>query len=243
MAQYDGTLGPLQLGSWFASILYGVAMCKTWEYVDSKKNLQFRKGLLICCMVSCSLAMIGQFASVYYFVGTILVTTIDIIVMTDVKVMSWKEIANTGSLLFTAGMACAGESLLLGTRRLIHRLIVGAIQTGSTTSTVALAMLISGLATKQSSTVPAALSYLIGPMYVLTLLYNLNLRPYDDVGASDTGTDGSLTHPLTRPPLTHPSFTNPACTVDTCMDSIHLQKLCRDEVRRGQQYRTVLNDI
>ncbi|KAF8182403.1 hypothetical protein K438DRAFT_1975536 [Mycena galopus ATCC 62051] len=305
MAQYDGTLGPLQLGSWFASILYGVAMCKTWEYVDSKKNLQFRKGLLICCMVSCSLAMVGQLASVYYltvtfwgntvaiqklywpkpfhvmfnyftgiivdafliyrlhrmwkkmwitlflgccvflgFVGTIMSTAIDIILITGVNVMSWREIGNTGSLLFTVGMASADVFIAVAfiwklltlkspfdpTNSLIHRLIVGAIQTGSTLSIVALAMLISGHATKKSSTVPAALSYLIGPMYVLTLLYNLNLRLYDDVGASDTGTDDSLTHPslthpsLTRPPLTHPSFTNPACTVDICMDSIHVHR-------------------
>ncbi|KAF8182404.1 hypothetical protein K438DRAFT_1975537 [Mycena galopus ATCC 62051] len=273
MAQYDGTLGSLHIGSWFASILYGVAMSKTWEYVDSKKNRQFRKGLLICCMISCSLAMVGQFTTVYYltvtfwgntiaihklywpnpfhvifnyltgimvdafliyrlhrvwkkmwitlflgccvvlgFVGSIMISVIDILMITDINTSS-REKGATSSLLFTVGMA------------LIHRLIIGAIQTSSTTSAVALAMLISTCTIKHSSTVSTALSYPIGPLYVLTLIYNLNLRPYDVVGASGTGTDGSLTHPsLTRPPLTYPSFTNPACTVDTCMDSIHMHR-------------------
>ncbi|KAF8179495.1 hypothetical protein K438DRAFT_1977206 [Mycena galopus ATCC 62051] len=81
-------------------------------------------------------------------------------------------------------------------------------------------MLISTYTIKHSSTVSTALFYAIGPLYVLTLIYNLNLRPYDDVGASDTGTGGSLMRPsLMRPPLTHPSFTNPSCTVDICMDT------------------------
>ncbi|KAF8215448.1 hypothetical protein K438DRAFT_1749484 [Mycena galopus ATCC 62051] len=166
-----------------------------------------------------------------------------------------REKGATGSLLFTVGVACEGESLLLGTRSskftklctrkspfqatnsLIHYLIIGAIQTSSTTSIVALVMLISTYTIKHSSTVSTALFYAIGPVYVLTLIYNLNLRPYDDVGASETGTGGTLMRPsLMRPPLTHPSFTNLSCTVDICMDSIYLQKLCRDEVRREQQY-------
>ncbi|KAF8128058.1 hypothetical protein K438DRAFT_2000480 [Mycena galopus ATCC 62051] len=102
----------------------------------------------------------------------------------------------------------------LATNSLIHCLIIGAIQTSSTTSIVALVMLISTYTIKHSSTVSTALFYAIGPLYVLTLIYNLNLRLYDDVGASDTGTGGSLMCPsLMRPPLTHPSFTNPSCTV------------------------------
>ncbi|KAF8194751.1 hypothetical protein K438DRAFT_1968699 [Mycena galopus ATCC 62051] len=141
-------------------------------------------------------------------------TAIDIILITGVNVMSWKEIANTGSLLFTADPP---------PHRRRHP--DGLCHEHSRSSDADI-----GPCHQKSSTVPAALSYLIGPMYVLTLLYNLNLRPYDDVGASDTGTDDSLTHPslthpsLTRPPLTHPSFTNPACTVDTCMDSIHVHR-------------------
>ncbi|KAF8194750.1 hypothetical protein K438DRAFT_1968698 [Mycena galopus ATCC 62051] len=304
MAQYDGTLGSLHIGSWFASILYGFAMSKTWEYVDSKKNLQFRKRLLICCMVSCSLAMVGQFTTVYYltvtfwgntiaihklywpnpvhvifnyltgimvnafliyrlhrvwkkmwitlflgccvvlgFVGSIMISVIDILMITDVNTSSvQRERGYQLPAFYHVFIAvafiwklCTLKSPFQPTNSLIHRLIIGAIQTSSTTSAVALAMLISTCTIKHSSTVSTALSYPIGPLYVLTLIYNLNLRPYDDVGASGTGTDGSLTHPsLTRPPLTYPSFTNPACTVDTCMDSIHMHRT--PTIMLGKEY-------
>jgi hypothetical protein len=96
--------------------------------------------------------------------------------------------------------------------RLIYRLIIGAIQTGSTTSTVAVATMVAYYIRKGSSNgalysinhsiqtrihslggpVPTAFHYLIGPLYMLTLLYNFNLRRYR-AGLSRSGSRRSDT--------------------------------------------------
>ncbi|KAJ7839677.1 hypothetical protein B0H14DRAFT_3458530 [Mycena olivaceomarginata] len=85
---------------------------------------------------------------------------------------------------------------------LIKRLVVGAVQTGSTTSFYTARYELAAVATMVSyyildegtndsnipthsipgpgGTVSMAIYYLIGPLYMLTLLYNLNLRQYRD---------------------------------------------------------------
>ncbi|KAJ7851403.1 hypothetical protein B0H14DRAFT_3661281, partial [Mycena olivaceomarginata] len=68
-------------------------------------------------------------------------------------------------------------------RRLIQRLVIGAIQTGSTTSTVAILTLVTFLI-NEGSNVPTGFHFLIGPLYMLTLLYNFNLRQHDAVSGS-----------------------------------------------------------
>ncbi|KAF8124629.1 hypothetical protein K438DRAFT_2002612 [Mycena galopus ATCC 62051] len=303
MAQSDGRLGSMMIISWLASILYGVAMCKTGGYVASKKNPQFRKGLLVCCMVSCTLAMVGQLAEVYYPTVTRWGNTTAIHKQVLTRSVSWPHILHvifnccTGTVVdgflihrlhrlyknmwITLLLGCGVGAWSLGaiislintishdnkfprgktamsspishsslflstdifitsafiwklhtlhspspaTNSLIHRLIVGAIQTGSTTTTVAVAMLISKYADRNRGRAGTAFFPLIGPLYLLTLLYNLNLQPYDDANASSTGKSGSLTHPpLTHPPLTQPSFANPSWTVDICMDGVHVHR-------------------
>ncbi|KAJ7876859.1 hypothetical protein B0H14DRAFT_3436319 [Mycena olivaceomarginata] len=52
------------------------------------------------------------------------------------------------------------------------------VQTGSTTSVVSIVTLVSYII-KNDSNVPTACCYLIGPLYLLTLFYNLNLRQHD----------------------------------------------------------------
>ncbi|KAF9043503.1 hypothetical protein BDZ89DRAFT_1128215 [Hymenopellis radicata] len=61
------------------------------------------------------------------------------------------------------------------TEHLIQRLMRNAMQTGSTTSVIALCVLISYLI-NTSSNVETAFAFILGRVYILTLLYNLNIR-------------------------------------------------------------------
>ncbi|KAF8195223.1 hypothetical protein K438DRAFT_1934373, partial [Mycena galopus ATCC 62051] len=283
MAEYDELLGYVLISSWFAAILYGVAICKAWEYVahPSRANLGFRKALLLCCMVSCSVGMVGQFAGAYIptvtfwgntdaiqrwywpgpvyllctcctgimvngflihrlyrltrsmclalFLGCWVVTglagsiLISVIIMTA-KGDSPKTHAATSALVWTVGTAGADISIAIAliwklctvpvqspvktTNSLISRLIIAAIQTGTATSTVAIAILVSYYIVKDGSNAPTAFFYLIDPLYVLTLLYNLNLRPQGDTSTSEP-TGHSTDHSL---------------TVEFCMDAIHVHR-------------------
>ncbi|KAJ7108195.1 hypothetical protein C8R44DRAFT_938197 [Mycena epipterygia] len=71
-----------------------------------------------------------------------------------------------------------------GTKSLIQRLTITAIQTGSATSIASIITLISYIA-KPTSNVPTACFYLVGPLYVISLLYNLNLRQHDALSGSN----------------------------------------------------------
>ncbi|KAL0946248.1 hypothetical protein HGRIS_012505 [Hohenbuehelia grisea] len=80
------------------------------------------------------------------------------------------------------GIACALVHQLLKmksafpkTSSTIHRLILGAVQTGTVPCILALASLITYLAHIQSN-VPGAFAFCIGRVYALTMLYNLNFR-------------------------------------------------------------------
>ncbi|KAJ7323877.1 hypothetical protein DFH08DRAFT_346490 [Mycena albidolilacea] len=69
------------------------------------------------------------------------------------------------------------------TRSFISRLIIRTVQTGSTTSVVAIITL--GLYLhKNDSNIPTACSFLVAPFYALTLLVNLNLRQRDTISVS-----------------------------------------------------------
>ncbi|KAJ7600025.1 hypothetical protein C8J56DRAFT_1037642 [Mycena floridula] len=95
----------------------------------------------------------------------------------------------TATLLWTISSAGADFSIAMAliwqlrrmksafkeTQTLIRRIIIGTIQTGCTTTIVAIVALVTYLANPQSN-VPTALEFPQGPLYVLTLLYNLNLR-------------------------------------------------------------------
>ncbi|KAJ7710067.1 hypothetical protein B0H14DRAFT_707609 [Mycena olivaceomarginata] len=72
-----------------------------------------------------------------------------------------------------------------------------AVQTGSTTSTAAVATMVSYYILKNNSNVATAIYYLIGPLYLLTLLYNFNLRQYRD--RIDINVSGSTDTRLTGP--------------------------------------------
>ncbi|KAF8142489.1 hypothetical protein K438DRAFT_1877931, partial [Mycena galopus ATCC 62051] len=83
--------------------------------------------------------------------------------------------AATGVVIFTVGTATADILIAVSLIwklvtmktyfRLIHRLVVGAIQTGSTTSTVAVAVVVAYYLDKESN-VPTVFNYLMSPLYV-----------------------------------------------------------------------------
>ncbi|KAF8210024.1 hypothetical protein K438DRAFT_1753629 [Mycena galopus ATCC 62051] len=124
-----------------------------------------------------------------------------------------REKSATAALIWTVGMAdiliaaaliwklCTMQSPFKATnssmgnsasrvisQSIIPRLIIGAIQTGATTSTLAVAMMVSSYIGKDSSNAPTAFHYLTGPLYVLTLLYNLNLQRDNEGPAYPTPT-------------------------------------------------------
>ncbi|KAF8213000.1 hypothetical protein K438DRAFT_1957583 [Mycena galopus ATCC 62051] len=283
MGQYDDLVGSMLIGSWLAAMLYGVTVCKAWEYVARyPKDVRFRKGLLLCCIFSSSLSMVGAFANVYYPTVTFWGNSVGLemrlwgfpvyVVFNSVtgamvdaflirrlyrlsKILwlaiflaicvvlgpgesaasaallpplaaraafvgaivisfslaganySSRNQAAIGVVIFSAGTAGADiliavaliwqlvtiQTSLITTNSLIYRLVVGAIQTGSTTSTIAIAVVVSYYI-NQESNVPTALNYMMSPLYVVTLLYNLNLQRRDGTsGRTDNrGTDISL---------------------------------------------------
>ncbi|KAJ7819437.1 hypothetical protein B0H14DRAFT_3473058 [Mycena olivaceomarginata] len=85
------------------------------------------------------------------------------------------DISIASSLIWKLRMLKTGFK---GTQSLINRLIIQTVQTGSTTSVVSIVTLVSYII-KNDSNVPTACCYLIGPLYLLTLFYNLNLRQHD----------------------------------------------------------------
>jgi hypothetical protein len=55
------------VSSWLSAMLYGVVLCQTWEYISTyPKEARFRKILLLCCLTTSMLALIAEFANVYY---------------------------------------------------------------------------------------------------------------------------------------------------------------------------------
>ncbi|KAJ7088536.1 hypothetical protein C8R43DRAFT_1050693 [Mycena crocata] len=72
------------------------------------------------------------------------------------------------------------------TNTMIHRIMLRAIQSGATTSVATLLIIITYLR-KNDSNLPTLFCFLLGPLYVLTLLYNFNLRQqHNHAGNSGT---------------------------------------------------------
>ncbi|KAJ7166300.1 hypothetical protein C8R43DRAFT_985420, partial [Mycena crocata] len=61
------------------------------------------------------------------------------------------------------------------TNTLIHRIMLRSIQSGATTSVATLLIIVTYLR-KKDSNLPTLFCFQLGPLYVLTLLYNFNLR-------------------------------------------------------------------
>ncbi|KAJ7306321.1 hypothetical protein DFH08DRAFT_902186 [Mycena albidolilacea] len=271
MVQYNDLLGSLLIGSWLSMMLYGVVVCKIWEYLEwypASGDARVRNGLLFCCTVTSSIAMVTQLTNVYYltvslwgnavaiqtqywpvpvyivansltgvmvhtflihrvyslsrilwisvflafsvvlgFVGAIMLA----VNIATAAALSSRDKGVTAATLWAAGSATADvliaavliwklttmRTSFKRTNSLIQRLVVGAVQTGSTTSTAAVATMVSYYILKNNSNVATAIYYLIGPLYMLTLLYNFNLRQYRD--RIDINVSGSTDTRLTGP--------------------------------------------
>ncbi|KAF8195228.1 hypothetical protein K438DRAFT_801378 [Mycena galopus ATCC 62051] len=117
------------------------------------------------------------------FLGCWVVTGLSGSIMVSVIIMkakgdSPKTQAATSALIWTVGTAgtdisiaisliwklCTMQSPFKTNNSLITRLIIAAIQTGSTTSTVAVAIMVSYYIVKDGSNAPTAFFYLIGPL-------------------------------------------------------------------------------
>ncbi|KAJ7356970.1 hypothetical protein DFH08DRAFT_469958 [Mycena albidolilacea] len=86
------------------------------------------------------------------------------------------------------------KSTFKDTQSLIKRLIIQAIRTGSTTSVISIITLISYVV-KNDSNVETACHFLIGPLYVLTLLYNFNTRQHNQIsGSGRSNSEGTNTN-------------------------------------------------
>ncbi|KAJ7678757.1 hypothetical protein B0H14DRAFT_3682618 [Mycena olivaceomarginata] len=302
----------LLIGSWLSMMLYGVVVCKVWEYLEwyrASGDARVRNGLLFCCTVTSSIAMVTQLMNVYYaspnqyttprdvtrtdafdlqptvsfwgntgaiqreywpvpvyivansltgvmvhaflihrvyslsrilwisvflalsaVLGLVSAIMIAVDLTTAAAISSasrtkTRDEAATVASVWAAGTATADILIAAAliwklttmrtsfkrTNSLIKRLVVGAVQTGSTTSTAAVATMVSYYILDESSndsnlpthsipgpggTVSTAIYYLIGPLYMLTLLYNLNLRQYRD--GIDTNVSESTDIHLTR---------------------------------------------
>ncbi|KAJ7860059.1 hypothetical protein B0H14DRAFT_3863864 [Mycena olivaceomarginata] len=145
------------------------------------------------------------------------------VTLTIASDISSRNKALTAGLIWTFGTA-AGDIFIAAaliwklitmrtsykaTNSLIQRLVVGAIQTGSTTSTVAVASMVSYFIGKDGSNVPTAFHSLVAPLYMLTLLYNFNLRRYRG-DLIIRGSDRTETHLTGRDSM--------------CMDNIHVHR-------------------
>ncbi|KAJ7828641.1 hypothetical protein B0H13DRAFT_2289941 [Mycena leptocephala] len=143
---------------------------------------------IVVCIVLWVFVMMG-------FVGSVLVA----ITIQVFSAFSARDKAEMSALVWlistaTADIAIAGALIwklrsmktgFKGTQSLIRRLTIQAVQTGATTSVVSIVTLVSYMV-KNESNVPTACCYLIGPLYLLTLFYNLNRRQHD-IGPSGSG--------------------------------------------------------
>ncbi|KAJ7240056.1 hypothetical protein C8J57DRAFT_1245562 [Mycena rebaudengoi] len=184
MREYDDLVGSMLIGSWLAAMLYGLTVCKTWEYVARSNMLWLAVFLAICVVVG--------------LVGAIIIS-----VTLAGADYSARNKAATGVVVFTVGTAGADilialaliwklvtiKTSFINPSPLIHRLVVGAIRTGSTTSTIAVVVVMSYYINNESN-VPTAFNYLMSPMYVVTLLYNLNLQRRDGPSGSGPSVTG-----------------------------------------------------
>ncbi|KAJ7937641.1 hypothetical protein B0H13DRAFT_2302463 [Mycena leptocephala] len=277
MAEYNDLFGSILISSWLSAILYGVVLCQTWKYmVTAPKDARSRK-VLVCWLTTSTLAMIAEFANVYYPTVTFWGNTVAILtqywpvptyvtcnsftgvmvngfliirvyrltnnpwislwlaifvtqglvssIMVGVIIARASDIASARTVLYFAlffcHLTCVEVDLLralpppsltvvyprhlhryrsdlkitddevFATNSLIQPLVLGTIQTGSATSAIAIMTMVAFYIGKNNTIVPTAFHYLIGPLYMLTLLYNFNLRRQD--GVSGRGRSGSRT--------------------------------------------------
>ncbi|KAJ7902215.1 hypothetical protein B0H13DRAFT_1882701 [Mycena leptocephala] len=204
MGATDDLFGSVLIGSWMAAVLYGLVISQTFQYFKMyPKDTRLRKAIVLFGLFVSSVGLAGEFADVYLywpapvyvtfnaFTGAIVNTflihrfytlskNLWVSLICGVFVLVGRNKAKVSALIWLIATATGGK--------LVQRLVIGAIQTGSTTSTVAILTLVTFLIDEESN-VPTGFHFLIGPLYMLTLLYNFNLRQHDGVSGSHRSTE------------------------------------------------------
>ncbi|KAJ7309298.1 hypothetical protein DFH08DRAFT_1049941 [Mycena albidolilacea] len=193
------------------------------------------KNLWISILLSLLLITGASLRGPTLFAGSFMVA----ITLQEFSLYTSRDKAKTAALLWTISTAAtdigiAGALIwqlmsmksccsIQDTQSLIKRLIIRTVQTGSTTSVVAIITLVSYLL-KNDSNVPTACNFLIAPLYALTLLANFNLRRRDTISVSGySASEGNAVRisgiHLTVDPdpivIEHPQHHNPRVKDDT----------------------------
>ncbi|KAF8189542.1 hypothetical protein K438DRAFT_1971660 [Mycena galopus ATCC 62051] len=103
-----------------------------------------------------------------------------------ISALIWLVSAAIADISIAAALIWKLRTLKTGfksTQSMINRLIIQTVQTGTTTSLVSIATFVSYIINNESN-VPTACCYLIGPLYLLTLFYNLNIRQHNNISGS-----------------------------------------------------------
>ncbi|KAF7368760.1 hypothetical protein MVEN_00201100 [Mycena venus] len=138
------------------------------------------------------LEVIALTAFAMAFISTLLFPGIENFKKAEAVALIWaiataaSDVLIATSLIWTLG---GMKASFKDTKRLIRRVIIRTIQNGCATSLVAIAGMIAVIFKIQSN-IPTAFFFLLGSLYVLTLLSNFNLR--------DTGKSGSRNYSSSR---------------------------------------------
>ncbi|KAF7288939.1 hypothetical protein MIND_01410300 [Mycena indigotica] len=110
------------------------------------------------------------------------------------------------------------------TRSVIHRLIVGAIQTGTATSLVATVVLLTFLVWP-NTTISFASGFFLGRLYGCTLLFNLLTRRMGDAGDSTERSDDHLSFSGSRMATSGARDRERGTRLDTLGSGIHVHRI------------------
>ncbi|KAF8177282.1 hypothetical protein K438DRAFT_1770057 [Mycena galopus ATCC 62051] len=210
MGVYDDPFGSIVIGSWVASILFGAVLVESFRYFSRyPKDTIAKKTIVVSSLFFCSAALVADYANTYLYWPVpmyVMMNTCAGVVVNSFLIRRFYTLSNNmvvsillclflivgiaGSILvaimlhiFSAFSALQRDKAKI----MINRLILQTVQTGSTTSLVSIATLISYII-KNDSNVPTALYYLAGPLYLLTLFSNLNRRGHDNISGSGRST-------------------------------------------------------
>ncbi|KAJ6589697.1 hypothetical protein B0H19DRAFT_1058682 [Mycena capillaripes] len=138
------------------------------------------KNIVICMLLS-AFIILGFAGSIFVAITIQMFSAFSARDKAEISALIWLISTAMADISIAAALIWKLRTLktgFKGTQSLINRLVIQTIQTGSTTSVVSIVTLVSYII-KNDSNVPTACCFLIGPLYLLTLFYNLNIRQHD----------------------------------------------------------------
>ncbi|KAF8132232.1 hypothetical protein K438DRAFT_1998535 [Mycena galopus ATCC 62051] len=145
---------------------------------------------IVICMLLCAFVILGVTGSILVAITVHIFSAFAARDKAEISALIWLiSTATAGTYIHRCrpDLATTIYAESISSCRLINRLIIQTVQTGSTTSLISIATLVSYII-KKDSNVPTALCYLIGPLYLLTLFSNLNHRRPDNISGSGRST-------------------------------------------------------